>query len=75
MCRETHLTAVVMTVPTVHSNPGVVELMMGRSCREAWRVTFEADEALDATPFNLTLAQPVICRNNILLIGAIVPCN
>jgi acetyl esterase/lipase len=71
VCRETHLTAVVMTVPTVHSNAGVVELMMGRSRREAWRVTFEADEALDATPFNLTLAQPVICRNNILLIGGI----
>jgi pimeloyl-ACP methyl ester carboxylesterase len=71
VCREPRLTAVVMTVPTVHSNAGVVELIIRRSLREAWRVTSQADEALDATPFNLTLAQPVIPRNNILLIGGI----
>jgi pimeloyl-ACP methyl ester carboxylesterase len=69
VCREPRLTAVVMTVPTVHSNAGIVELILGRIRREAWRVTFDADEALDETPFNLTSAQPAIPRNNILLIG------
>jgi hypothetical protein len=73
LCREPHLTAAVMTVPQVRSgiNAGIVELIIGRSRRESWRAVFQADEALDATPLNLTLAQPVIPRNNILLIGGI----
>jgi hypothetical protein len=72
LCREPRLTAAVMTVPLVRNgNAGMLDLIVGRSRREAWRAPFQADEALDTTPLNLTLAQPVIPRNNILLIGGI----
>jgi len=71
VCREPRLTAAVMTVPPVRSNAGIVELVLRRSRRQAWRPTFQAEEALDETPLNLTLAQPVIPKNNILLIGGI----
>ena len=72
LCREPRLTAAVMTVPLVrNANARMVELIIGRSRREFWRAQLQADEALDTTPLNLTLAQPVIPRNNILLIGAI----
>jgi dienelactone hydrolase len=71
VCREPRVTAAVMTVPTVQSNAGIAERIAHPSRREAWRPVFQADEPLDATPFNLTSARPVIPKNNILLIGGI----
>lgn len=71
VCRDPRLTAAVMTVPIVRSNAGIAERIIHRSRREAWRPVFRADEPLDATPFNLTSARPVIPKNNILLIGGI----
>ena len=71
VCRDARLTAVVMTLPAVHSNPEFRERIIWRSVREALRQTRIADEKLDATPFNLTSAQPAIPKKNILLIGGI----
>lgn len=70
VCRDARLSAVVMTVPTVCSNR-FAELVLRRRIRAAWRAVNEADEKLDATPFNLTSAQPVIPSTKILLIGGI----
>jgi hypothetical protein len=71
VCRDARFAAVVMTLPTVRSNAAMAEQIMQRSLRKAWRPLLQADEALDATPFNLTSAQPAIPRENILLIGGI----
>ena len=71
VCREARLTAVVMTLPTVRSNAGLAEQIIRRSLREAWRPLLQQDEVLDSTPFNLTLAQPAIPKDKILLIGGI----
>jgi hypothetical protein len=71
VCRDARLAAVVMTVPTVRSNTGMAEQIILPSRREAWRSLFQADEALDTTPFNLISGQPAIPRDNILLIGGI----
>jgi dienelactone hydrolase len=71
VCRDARLSAVVMTVPTVRSNPSTTELIIRRQVREAWRALHVAGRKLDATPFNLTSAQPTIPKENILLIGGI----
>jgi dienelactone hydrolase len=71
VCRDARLAAVVMTVPTVHSNPERAEQIIWRSVREEWRRLRTADEKLDMTPFNLTSARPAIPRESILLIGGI----
>ena len=71
VCRDARLAAVVMTVPTVRSNPSTTELITRRHVREAWRALCVAEEKLDATPFNLTSTQPAIPKENILLIGGI----
>ena len=65
LCREPRIAAAVLTVPTVrNANAGMVDLIIGPIRREAWRAQFQADEALDATPLNLTLSQPVIPRKH-----------
>jgi pimeloyl-ACP methyl ester carboxylesterase len=71
VCRDARLTAVVMTVPVVHSNPKADERLIWRSVRDRWRRERAAEEKLDMTPFNLTTARPVIPRENILLIGGV----
>ncbi len=71
VCRDARLAAVVMTVPFVHSNPEFAKKIFWRGVRERMRLERVADEMLDATPFNLTSAQPTIPRENILLIGGI----
>jgi hypothetical protein len=71
VCHDARLVAVVMTLPVVRSNPKFRERIIWRSVREALRRTRMAHEKLDATPFNLTSAQPAIPKENILLIGGI----
>jgi dienelactone hydrolase len=69
VCGDPRLAAAVMTLPTVQSNAALAELLIERNRREAWRAVLRMDEALDTTPFNLTLARPVIPKDKILLIG------
>ena len=71
VCRDARLSAVVMTVPTVRSNPSYADRILKRSVREAWRTVCQAEEELDTTPLNLTSSKPVIPKENILLIGGI----
>src|SRR5438477_6652213 len=65
-CRDSRLTAIVMTVPAVRSNPSISEGIIWRSVRETWREQRVAEEKLDMTPFNLTRSRPVIAKGNIL---------
>lgn len=71
VCCDARLSAVVMTVPTVRSNPSYADRILIRSVREAWRTVGQAEAELDITPLNLTSLKPVIPKENILLIGGI----
>jgi hypothetical protein len=68
VCRDARLTAVVMTLPTVRSNPSYADRIIWRRVREAWQGVRAAEEKLDLTPFNLTTARPAIPNEKILLI-------
>jgi pimeloyl-ACP methyl ester carboxylesterase len=68
VCREGRLAAVVMTLPTVRSNPSYADRIIWRSVREAWQGLRWAEEQLDTTSFNLATARPAIPKENILLI-------
>ena len=71
VCHDSRLTAVVMTLPAVRSNPSTSERILWSGIRAQWRAEHEAEQRLDTSPFNLTTARPVIPRNNILLIEGI----
>jgi pimeloyl-ACP methyl ester carboxylesterase len=62
-CRDARIASVVLTVPGVRINLALAELIFWRSIRDAWQGQRMAWETL-----NLTLAQPVIPREDILLI-------
>jgi pimeloyl-ACP methyl ester carboxylesterase len=71
VCRDARLATVVLTKPAVGMNPSFAELLFRRRIRESWQKQRAALEALNLTPFNLTLARPAIPKENILLIEAI----
>jgi hypothetical protein len=57
-------------MPAVRMNLSV-EQIIWRRIREAWQGQRAALEALNLTPFNLTLARPAIPKDSILLIESI----
>ncbi len=68
--RDTRLKAVVLVAPGVRRDYRATrgELILWTPMRRALDRQKAAREALDRTPINLTLSQPVISRENILLI-------
>ncbi len=69
--RDARLAAVVLNKPAVGANPAFAKRLFKRRLRESWLKQSAALEALNLTPFNLTLARPAIPKENILLIEAI----
>ena len=69
-CHDSRLTAAVLTMPGVCMNHLSVqhEKIVWRSQRELLRERNSAYQSLDKTPLSLLTAQPVIPKNNILLI-------
>ena len=67
---DNRLKAIILTVPGVRANCRAArgELMLWTPVRKALERQTAALEALDQTPLNLTLSQPVVPRENILLI-------
>ena len=68
--RDSRFKAIVMVVPGVRRNYRVTrgERILWTPVRKALKRYQTALEALDKTPMNLTLSQPVISKENILLI-------
>jgi len=68
--RDSRLNAIVMVVPAVRTNYRVArgERILLTPVRKALERYKAAHEALDKTPMNLTLSQPAIPKENILLI-------
>ena len=60
VCRDSRLAAVVMTIPTVRSNPSYADRIIWRGIRKAWQGVHGAEKKLDTTSFNLTTARPAI---------------
>ena len=71
VCHDARLAAVVLTVPRVRSNCSIAERIIWRRTRELLQRQRVAREALNLTSWNLTTTQPVILKENILLIEAI----
>src|SRR5213075_2131567 len=69
-CRDARLASVVMTASPARLNNllSQAEQVIGRRRREVRFPRREAYDALDTTPLNLNLSQPIILRENILLI-------
>lgn len=70
-CHDSRLAAVVLIKPGVRFNLGFPELVFRRSIREALQGQRAEWAALNLTPLTLTSAQPVISKENILLVEAI----
>jgi len=70
-CNDSRLNAIVMAVPGVRNNSARAKLVLWPRVREAMRQRQSALQALDETRLNLTLNQPVISKENILLIEAV----
>ena len=70
-CCDARLAAVVLNTPGVRKNTSFAELVFRHRIREALRGQRVAAETLNLTALNLTIAQPVIPKENILLIEAI----
>lgn len=68
--RDSRPKAIVLALPAVRRNYRAArgDGVLSRSMRQALQKQKAAREALDMTPMNLTLSQPVISRENILLI-------
>ena len=68
--RDARLNAIVMAVPAVRTNYRVArgERILWPPVRKALERRQAAREALDKTPINLTLSQPFISKENILLV-------
>jgi pimeloyl-ACP methyl ester carboxylesterase len=68
--RDTRLAAIVLAVPGVRPNYRATraERVLWMPVRKAMERQKPAREALDKTPLNLTLSQPVIPKENILII-------
>jgi len=71
VCHDARVAAAVMAVPGVHSNRSRAELVVWPRVREAMRRQALELERLFQTSLNLTLNQPAIPSENILLIEAI----
>jgi alpha-beta hydrolase superfamily lysophospholipase len=73
VCHDARLTAAVLTMPGVCLNHLALqnEKNIWRRQREALRERNSAYRALDTTPLSLLTAQPVIPKNNLLLIEGI----
>jgi dienelactone hydrolase len=71
VCCDARLAAVVLNKPAVGANPAFAKRLFRRRLRESWLKQRATLEALNLTPFNLTLARPAIPKENILLIEAI----
>jgi len=69
-CRDARLASVDMTASPARLNNllSQAEQVIGRRRREVRFPRREAYDALDTTPLNLNLSQPIIPRENILLI-------
>ena len=69
-CRDARLASVVMTASPARLNNllSQAEQVIGRRRREVRLPRREAYDALDTTPLNLNLSQPIIPRENMLLI-------
>ncbi|MDB6028912.1 MAG: hypothetical protein JWM68_5135 [Verrucomicrobiales bacterium] len=70
-CHDTRLASVVMAAPGVRTNATIVEQILWRRVREELQKLRATEEKLDMTPLDLTRGQPVIPKENILLIEAI----
>jgi dienelactone hydrolase len=68
--RDSRLSAIVLTVPGVRRDYRATrgECILWKPMRKALEKQKAAREALDKTPMNLTLNQPVVPKENILLI-------
>jgi pimeloyl-ACP methyl ester carboxylesterase len=71
VCRDARLAAVVLTAPRVRIKCSFAELLLRPSIREALQRQHEALKRLNLTSLNLNSAQPVIPKEDILLIEAI----
>jgi pimeloyl-ACP methyl ester carboxylesterase len=71
VCHDARLASVVLTIPGVRMNPEFADLVFWRRIRGTLQWRRAALEALNLTALNLTIAQPVIPKENILLIEAI----
>jgi hypothetical protein len=69
-CRDARFASVVLTTPGVRMNLSFPEVVFRGSIREAWQKQRQAWETLNVTSLNLTLARPMIPKENILLIEA-----
>jgi pimeloyl-ACP methyl ester carboxylesterase len=67
-CRDARLATVVLAAPRVRMNLSFPEVIFWRRIREALQGERAAWEKLNQTSLNLTSAQPVIPKGNILLI-------
>jgi pimeloyl-ACP methyl ester carboxylesterase len=70
-CHDARLAAVVMAVPSVRSDRTRAGRVIWRRSREQMQGQDGALGMLDFTPLNLTTSQPIIPKENILLIEAI----
>lgn len=66
--RDTRLNAIILAVPGMRLNYRAIRRMLWTPARRALESQQAACEALDKTPMNLTFSQPVIPKENILLI-------
>ena len=71
VCSDARLAAVVMASPAVRFRPWVELRAVRPRIRRRLQDTREQCEALNLTPMNLTMIQPAIPRENILLIEGI----
>jgi pimeloyl-ACP methyl ester carboxylesterase len=69
-CRDARLNSVVMTVPGVRMN-GIERLALRPGVRRRYAIVRELCERLNVTALNLANIQPVIPKDNILLIEGI----
>src|SRR5271163_4753117 len=65
------LAAVVLAVPGIRSNRSFAEQIIWRRVRETVQRLRVEEEKLDMTSLNLAMNQPVIPKENILLIEAV----
>lgn len=70
-CRDPRLAAVVLAKPRVRPHASFAQRVVWRRFRETLQGQSAAREKLCATPLNLTTAQPVIPKTNVLLVEAL----
>ena len=71
VCHDARLAAVVMASPAVRFRPWVEQLAVRPRIRRRLESAREISRAMNLTPMNLTLIQPAIPRERILLIEGI----